>query len=214
MRCTYSADRHGFPLTRKTRHANAGRLAEVSHSSYFAKHSALGQSSASRILRRIQSRDNGGALVETALVLPIIMVLLTGIFSVSIALYQKLQLSEATGAGGRTMALERGQNDPCTDAANAIFGAAPGLARSSLNLSITLGPQSGGTITSGTAQSYSSGSNGTAPTCTAAGLNGGSTALQPGWAAKITATYPCSLTVYGMNLGSCQIASNVTEVIQ
>jgi Flp pilus assembly protein TadG len=149
-----------------------------------------------------------------ALVLPILMVMLTGIFSFSVALYQKLQLAEATGAGGRAMALERGQNDPCTDTANAIFGAAPGLAKANLNLSITLGPQSGGTITSGTAQTYSSGSNGSAPTCTAAGVNGGSTALQPGWAATITTTYPCSLAVYGMNLGSCQIGSSVTEVIQ
>lgn len=148
--------------------------------------------------------------MEMAVIMPLLMIMLTGIFSFSLALHQKLQLAEAVSAGGRVLALERSQANPCTDTANAIYAAAPGLAPSKLTLSITVGSTTGGTITGGTTYSAAQGS---APTCTAAGQGGGS-ALVAGWGRQITATYPCSFAVYGMNLGSCNIATQVTEVIQ
>jgi Flp pilus assembly protein TadG len=145
-----------------------------------------------------------------AVVLPLLMIVLTGIFSFSIALHQRLQLAEALSAGGRVLALERSQANPCTDTANAIYAAAPGLAQSKLTLSITVGSTTGGTITGGTTYSAAQGA---APTCSDAG-QGGTAALQAGWGGQITATYPCSLAVYGIDLGSCSIATQVTEVIQ
>lgn len=170
----------------------------------------LNRSRVTRILDNIRSGDSGGAIAEMAVVMPVLLIMLTGIFSFSIALHQKLQLAEAVGAGGRTLAVDRSQANPCTDAANAIYAAAPGLAPSKLTLSITLGPTSNGVITGGTTYSAAKGA---APTCTAAGLGGGA-AMQPGWGGKITATYPCSFQVYGVNLGSCNIATQLTEVIQ
>ena len=165
---------------------------------------------ATRLLRHTRLSETGGALVEMAVVLPVLMIMLTGIFSFSLALHQKLQLAEAISAGGRVLALESGQANPCTDTANAIYAAAPGLAPSKLTLSITVGQTTGGTITGGTTYSAA---QGVAPTCTAAGKDGGAP-LQAGWGGQITATYPCSFAVYGMNLGSCNIATQVTEVIQ
>jgi hypothetical protein len=35
-----------------------------------------------------------------------------------------------------------------------------------------------------------------------------------GGTATITATYPCSLSVYGMKLASCSLGSQITEVVQ
>jgi Flp pilus assembly protein TadG len=165
-----------------------------------------------RIVHRFLIREqSGGALVEMALALPIMLMLLTGIFSFSMALYQKLQLSEAISNAGRILALERGNGDPCLDTSNAIYAEAPGLAKSNLTLSFVLGgTNTSGTVTGGTTYTAA---KGTAPTCTAAG-NGGGAALQAGWPAQIQATYPCTFSIYGASLGSCSIGSKVTEVIQ
>jgi len=160
---------------------------------------------ASRITR---SDERGSALVEMALALPITLMVLTGIFSFSVVLYQKLQLSSAVDRGGTVLSLERGDSDPCLTAANAIYAAAPGLKKTSLKITFTLGgTNTGGTISGGT--NY--GTNVT--TCTAAGASGGA-ALQAGWPAQIYATYPCSFGIYGVSLGSCSIKSSISEVIQ
>jgi Flp pilus assembly protein TadG len=158
-----------------------------------------------------ESDEQGGALVEMALVMPIMLAMLTGIFSFSIVLYQKLQLSEAISNAGRVMALERGDTDPCATTASAIYAAAPTLAKSSMTLTFVLGgTNTSGTVTGGT--SYG-GTKGAAPTCTTAG-NGGAAALQTGWPAQIQATYPCSFFVFNAKLGSCSVTTQVTEVIQ
>lgn len=169
------------------------------------------KSSFSRMRRFSIRGDHGGALVEMALVMPIMLAMLTSIFSFSVVLYQKLQLGESVSNAGRVMALERGDTDPCATTANAIYAAAPALAKSSMTLTFTLGgTNSGGSVSGGT--SYG-GTKGTAPTCTAAG-NGGTAALQSGWPAQIQATYPCSFFVYNTKLGSCSVTTQVTEVIQ
>lgn len=155
--------------------------------------------------------EHGGALVETALVMPIMLAMLTGIFSFSVVLYQKLQLGEAVSNAGRVMALERGDTDPCATTASAIYASAPALAKSNLTLTFILGgTNTSGTVTGGTTYG---GTKGTAPTCTAAG-NGGAAALQSGWPAQIQATYPCSFFVYNTKLGACSVTTQVTEVIQ
>ena len=156
--------------------------------------------------RRSDKEDErGSALVEMALALPIMLIMLTGIFSFSVALHQKLLLSEAVSAGGRTLALERGNNDPCADTAAAIYAASPTLASGSMSLSITLGgTNSSGTISGGTAYGT---------TCTAAG-SGGASPLQAGWPAQISASYPCSLAMYGPKLGSCTVYAYIAETIQ
>jgi Flp pilus assembly protein TadG len=156
-------------------------------------------------------RDHGGALVEMALVTPILLAVLTSIFSFSVVLYQKLQLGESISNAGRVMALERGDTDPCATTANAIYAAAPALAKSNLTLTFVLGgTNTNGTVSGGTTYG---GTKGTAPSCTNAG-NGGAVALQSGWPAQVQASFPCSFFVYNDKLGSCSITTQVTEVIQ
>jgi Flp pilus assembly protein TadG len=157
------------------------------------------------------SDEQGTAMVEMALAMPIMLAMLTSIFSFSIVLYQKLQLGEAVSNAGRVMALERGDTDPCATTASAIYAAAPALAKSSMTLTFTLGgTNTGGSVSGGTAYG---GTKGVAPTCTAAG-NGGAAALQTGWPAQIQATYPCSFFVFNTKLGACSVTTQVTEVIQ
>ncbi len=90
-------------------------------------------------VRAFFGRDSeGSALVEMALSLPILLAIMTGIFSFSIALYQKLQLAEGVSTAGRVLAVDRGAVDPCLDATNALYAAAPGLAQNQIALVYTL----------------------------------------------------------------------------
>jgi Flp pilus assembly protein TadG len=137
------------------------------------------------------SSEKGSSLVETAIVMPLLLLLMTGIFSFSMVIYQKLQLAEAVSTGARFLAIDRGDNDPCAATATKIYNAAPGLTKSKITLSFVLN----GTTYSGA-------------TCS------GTTNMVSGATAQVTATYPCSFTVYGANFGACSLSSSTSEAIQ
>jgi Flp pilus assembly protein TadG len=151
-----------------------------------------------RMRRWFVSDSEGGALVEMALVLPLVMAVMTGIFSFSIALYQKLQLAEAVSNAGHLLVTDRGDNDPCTTATNAIYAGAPGLTQSKIILTYTLNGVGYGTGT----------------TACAAGAGASNANMVAGKNAEIQATYACTLGVYGMRYSGCSIASQITEVVQ
>ncbi len=155
----------------------------------------------SRKFRALRGKDSeGGALVEMALVMPILLCMLTGIFSFSAALYQKLQLAEAMSSAGRVLAVDRGNTDPCADAVTALDAASPGLSSSSIGITITI-------------DGISYGSNTSTVSCAAAG--GNNNPLMPaGTTATIQATYPCSLSIYNVSGLSCAIGAQIAEVVQ
>lgn len=149
-----------------------------------------------RILLHLYTGDPGSALVEMALVMPIMLCMLTGIFSFSQSLYQKLQLEEGVSVGGRTLAASRGVTDPCATAVAAVYAAAPGFGVGSITFSITIDGQPAYTTS-----------------CTAAG--GANNAKMPaGSNAQIVATAPCTLTIYNVKALSCALGSQITEVVQ
>jgi hypothetical protein len=159
-----------------------------------------------RVRRLFVSDSEGGALVEMAVTLPLIMLIMTGIFSFSMALYQKLQLAEAVAAAGRQLAVDRGSHDPCADVTNAIYNGAPGLSQSLLNHGIVI------TINGITEPST---------TCPGSGTTGANADLSgaQGQNAQIQVTYPTALSVVniwggGSNYGSINLVSQVTEVVQ
>jgi Flp pilus assembly protein TadG len=146
-----------------------------------------------RIRSAFVHNDQGGALVETAVTMPIILLVMTGIFSFSIALHQKLALAEAISAGGRTLAVARGETDPCQKATDAIYGAAPLLSRSNLHISYVLdGVAVGNSVT----------------TCA------NNPNMTAGRTAQIIATYPISVSVYGKSFGSLSLQTQISEAIQ
>lgn len=160
-----------------------------------------------RIRLRVCKRgEEGGALVEMALVLPILMLVLTGIFSFGIAMANYMQLTEAVDVGGRLLAISRNQYlDPCAAAVTAIESAAPSLAPANMTFTFVLN----GTTYSGTSCSSSSYTSGAAGAITTAG-----TAI-PNGTAQVTVTYPCNLAVYGRNLvPSCHLTAQTTELVQ
>jgi Flp pilus assembly protein TadG len=135
----------------------------------------------------------GGALVETAVSMPMILLMMTGIFSFSIALHQKLALAEAVSAGGRVLAVERGDTDPCKTTTKAIYAAAPTLSQSNMTVNYVLnGVAVGPGVT----------------TCA------NTSDLVTGGTAQITVTYPTNISVFGKNFGTFNLTANITEVVQ
>jgi Flp pilus assembly protein TadG len=130
-------------------------------------------------------------MVETALVMPIILLFMTGMFSLSTVLYQKLELIEAVSSGARFLAVDRGDTDPCASTANAIYAAAPTLSKSKISLSFVLN----GTSYSGA-------------TCS------GTTSMVSGATAQLKATYPCSMKAFRMSFSSCTLTVTTSEAIQ
>ena len=161
---------------------------------------SCGRRLAARIRAFLSSGSEGGALIEMALSLPIVFLVLTGVFTFSVATNQKLEHAEAVNVGGARLAVDRGDTNPCSTVAGVIAAAAPGLKSSSISLTFTLGTAS---------------TSGTAASSTCAGTGGAANAnLVSGGTAEIVATYPCSLIVYGKNFGTCSLSSQITEVVQ
>jgi Flp pilus assembly protein TadG len=144
-----------------------------------------------RVLRRSR-RTEGGALVEMAVTLPLLLVIMTGIFSVSVAMYQKLLLTEAVSAGGRFLAADRGDANPCTSTNTIIQNAASTLTSTSFSFTYTLNGVASGSTCSGT------------------------TNLIAGKNAQINVTYPCSIMWFGTTskFSGCTLGAQIVEQVQ
>jgi Flp pilus assembly protein TadG len=154
-----------------------------------------GKRLAARISSLLKSNNDGNALVEMAITVPLMLMIMTGIFTFSIALYQKLQLADAVGSGGRQLAVSRGVVDPCALATSAIYSAAPGLTQTQISLTFTINGVSTGASCPGSGNT--------------ANLN-----MVSGDNAQIQATYPCILEAFKWGTFKCTLYSQVTEIIQ
>lgn len=132
--------------------------------------------------------NQGQSLVEFALVLPLLLMVMTGLLAFAIVFYQEMQLQQAVYAGARTLALNQGVSiaDPCLLAATAVEDAAPAFNPSQLKITY----MENGVIVSGS---------------TCSGNLASSTSV------TVTATYPCSYPIFGTKLGSCQLNATSTQ---
>lgn len=152
-------------------------------------------------LRDLMVRDeSGSALAEMAfIVIPLMMLLITGMVWFGIAMNNDLALNNAVQAGSEQLVLLRGNvADPCASTATDVGNAAPGLAAGSLTFTITLG----GTAYTGTG---TSGSN--APTCNGVTLTSGETAT-------LTTTYPVTVNIYSLGSHTYTLSASTTALIQ
>jgi Flp pilus assembly protein TadG len=141
-------------------------------------------------MRRVGER--GSALVEFALVLPVLLITITGMAATAIALHNLLVLTNAVNTGAQLLSFSRGQTtDPCATAYTAISSAAPGMA-TGLSLTFVI-----------------DGSTYTGSSCTA-----GAAGMVQGASAEVTATYPCTVVYYGTVLSGCTLKAQLTEFIQ
>lgn len=148
---------------------------------------------ASRHWKSLARRQDGGALIEIALTLPIFLSVLLGIFKFGIAFSNQLTLTQAVGVGAQYLQqIRTNTSDPCADTFAKIKGAAPFLTPSKITVTVTM--------------------NGTTPSQAGNTCSGSQSSLVQGASVTVGATYPCDLTIYGVNFArSCQLQAQVTE---
>jgi hypothetical protein len=157
-----------------------------------------------RARARLGASDQGGqALVEFALILPALLMILTGIFITAIAFTNYIELTNAVAVGAEALAISRcpvsancpaSLTNPCSNATGLIADAAPLLSPSNISYTIVLTP------IGGTGTPYGS-------SCTQANLSTGELAT-------VTAFYPCNLSFYNFIAPNCKLEAQVTEFIQ
>ncbi len=136
---------------------------------------------------------DGASAVEFALLAPILLMLAIGIAQFGIVLNEYIMLTDGVRNGARQLALSRGGTTPYTTTVNQVRNSASNLTQSSITVTMTV--------------------NGTACATDTACQTALSSAL--GQAGAVTATYPCTLQVMGINyLPSCTLSSSTTEMIE
>jgi Flp pilus assembly protein TadG len=118
-------------------------------------------------------------LVELAITLPIMLTLLTGAASFSLAFYFLQQLGSATTSGVQLVAADQGLvSDPCETAAAAVESALPNWATTKLTFTLNWTDSTGGSHSKGptaesssTAFSCATAGDGSSDTATAIGPN-------------------------------------------
>jgi Flp pilus assembly protein TadG len=169
---------------------------EASHTSYTSG-SCGGKNGR---VQRFASDEQGSAMVEFALVVPVLMLMVTGIFSFGVFLRQNLALTDAVNIGAKLLSVNRGNTlDPCNLVYTAVVAAAPSLDPNSMTFSYTFNgsPQSGSSCSS------------------ASSTSGPPSELVQGTPISVTVTYPCSLAIYQVNLvPGCIMTAQLTEIEQ
>lgn len=141
--------------------------------------------------------QTGAALVEFALLAPVLLLIMLGTAQFGIALNNYVMLTNAVATGAQLFSISRGTTStPYTSTVSAIEAAAPNLKAASLTITLSV---NGTSCTSDGACQTALTNNATNP-------------------ATVSATYPCSLKVLQYNFwsgsGACTLQSQVTEPIQ
>jgi Flp pilus assembly protein TadG len=154
--------------------------------------------------------DRGQALVEFALVLPVLMLILLGIVKGGVVFNNYLQLTDATRSGARELAIERGQGSPCFDAAQTLLTSiGSGLNQSQITMTMTEDTAPGITYT--WANGMGSNNSGSNPNSVSdCGFN-----LVAGSAVQLTAQYPCDFNLpYVRPIQVCKLTASATERVE
>jgi len=145
---------------------------------------------------RALGRDRSGAnAVEFALIAPLLLMLLMAIIQFSIALNNYIELTEAVRTGARNLAISRAMASatPYTTTVSNIKSSAGNLTGSSITITMSV--------------------NGTA--CTDDSSCATALSNAAGETATVTATYPCNLTVMGINFSpSCSLQSQTSDLVE
>jgi len=164
----------------------------------------------------LTSQSEGGALVETALVVPLMLTLITGMASFGIALNNYLLMSHAADVGARYLAINQGNfsngttTNPCAMAATQIQAAAVGIAASQISYSITLTPTASGTSTTYTSTNGASGFGSGSSCATGGSANMGT----GGGIVTVSISHPVTPFVVFWSNRSLTLQATTTEIIQ
>ena len=95
----------------------------------------------------MRRNEDGQALVEFALVAPMLLLLLFGIIQFGIAFMNNVALTDAVRAGARKAAVSRSAADPTQATKSAVLGAADDLNQSKVSITVTSDWVSGDNVT-------------------------------------------------------------------
>lgn len=166
-----------------------------------------------RRARRVFGRrgEEGGALLEFAVALPLLLTVLTGTVSFSLALYFLQQIGNATASAAQVLGAQAGTvTDPCANVAAVITSALPNLNSSNISFSVVITTASSTTTYGPFTPPITQGHG-----CTQAG-DGGATSTQE------TANYPVTVSIsYAYSWlpvfnfsPSSSLSSSVTEIAE
>jgi Flp pilus assembly protein TadG len=157
--------------------------------------------------RARRDHERGAALVEFAVVVPLLLTLVLGMCSFGVTLNQYLQLTSATTIGSQYLAVLRGPNatDPCAQTISAIETAAPLLNPASMTFSFSI-----------TYLDSSTGLTTTYPYANSTSCKAAVSELSQGEPVYVKVTYPCTIYVLGNTniLPGCTLTSEITEISQ
>jgi Flp pilus assembly protein TadG len=144
------------------------------------------------LFRCMLKNDEGVSAIEFAILSPVLLLIVTGIFKFGVAMNHSLSLTNAVAQGALTLALSRGTATPYSSTTTAIDAAAPNLAAAQITITVNI--------------------NGSPCTSDATCLP----AMVAGQTAVVRATYPCDLTVMGHNYApsTCNLSAQTAQMIQ
>jgi Flp pilus assembly protein TadG len=147
-------------------------------------------------------REDGQSLVEFAIVLPLLLMLVTGIIQFGFLFNKYITLTDAARNGAQTLAIGRGLADGCDPAVlqTVTSGSSTGLTSSQVTPSFSSGSDQCGT---GTYVYDTSGNT----------VASGNTWIQ-GDQATVTVTQPFTLSVFGMTLYQLNLTASASDAIQ
>lgn len=150
-------------------------------------------------------KEEGGALVEFAVVLPMMMVLITGMFSFGVVLNNYMVLTTSIGNGSRALALSRGQttpalaaSDPCAYAVQVAQSSGPALNPKgmSFNISWTTINSAGTSVTTKYTNS-----------CPGLSMNQGDTV-------QVSGSYAVNMLIFGVKPGALNMTASAAELVE
>ena len=164
----------------------------------------------SRLRCFVAEDSEGGALVEMALILPMLMIFITGMVWVGLALNNYMVLTNSVSTGARAFALSPDVTttsgaitDPCTYAVDTANSASPGLQSVGVTYKVTY-------TVLGTGKSTTYPSSGTA--AKSVSCSGITTTV--GDTVQLNAYYPFTVMMYGIAKQNLSLQAASVEVVQ
>ena len=140
-------------------------------------------------------RDVGGvSAIEFAFLAPVFLTMTFGTLKFGVAMNHYMVLTNAAAKGAMTLALSRGTTTPYASTTTAVTAAASGLTVGSITITVSV--------------------NGNA--CTTDADCSTKLTAAVGQAALVRATYPCDLTVMGVNYApsGCTLSAQTAQMVQ
>jgi Flp pilus assembly protein TadG len=167
--------------------------------------------------RKLRQREEGQALVEFALVVPLLLLILFAIVQFGIMLNTYITVSDAARSGARQLALEQGNNDPCDPAVQVATTAGSSATISTPEVTITFATPAGGSTKLdycvGPAPSTPPPAWSSYPAGNAAGGTNAGAEVQ-GDTATVTVTKPFTWNLFGFKFGTVYLSASASDAVE